>query len=697
MGGEHLSSISSSILEALNDVVFAVDSNYNFIYITPSCYFITGYTAEEFLSGFVRAGNLVHPEDYWRLLRENYQAFKTGELPRVTEFRIVRKDGQVKWVSIYWSVVKDENGNVKYIQGVMHDVTERKIAEEKLQKTLSELKILHSFSSELSSAMTIDEVVKSIYDHIVKVIPVESFFIDIYDEEMEQLKGLAHVYSIHGRRVMISYPNYRFSIKSHELWKELIYEKKTKCVRYSGKDIPSPYNLFIDESETGGFILSTPMFSRGKILGVMTLQISGDFEIDEAIPFIEQVANQSAVAIERVRYFIELQESEKSLRQAYEELKRVHQQLLLTEKMRTLGQLAGGIVHTLSNFLSAILGRAQLLKTKLTDESLLKEIELIEKAGQDASRVISRLREFSKPRTHPNLIPLDLANIIEDALEITKSKWKDEAELKGVKYEIVKDFPEDRLMGITNASELREAIVNIILNAIEAMPNGGKLTVGIYNINNEKVAIYISDTGIGMDSETMARIFEPFFTTKGSSGTGLGLSIAYEIIKSHNGEILVESELGKGSKFIIVLPASREKVYERVTERKETEKVQKLNVLLVEDDESVLYLLRDIFTGLGCKIAEAMDGKKALEYVKVHEFDLVVTDLALPDFSGWVIAKEVKDKNANTPVIMLTGWGIDITVNDAKKRGVDYLITKPFELDELLLIVNNAIQSINKK
>jgi CheY-like chemotaxis protein len=229
------------------------------------------------------------------------------------------------------------------------------------------------------------------------------------------------------------------------------------------------------------------------------------------------------------------------------------------------------------------------------------------------------------------------------------------------------------------------------------MPNGGKLTVGIYNINSEKVAIYISDTGIGMDSETMARIFEPFFTTKGSSGTGLGLSIAYEIIKSHNGEILVESELGKGSKFIIVLPASREKVYERVTERKETEKVQKLNVLLVEDDESVLYLLRDIFTGLGCKIAEAMDGKKALEYVKVHEFDLVVTDLALPDFSGWVIAKEVKDKNANTPVIMLTGWGIDITVNDAKKRGVDYLITKPFELDELLLIVNNAIQSINKK
>ena len=697
MGNEHLSSLGSSILEALNDVIFAVDSNYNFIYITPSCYFITGYTADEFLNGNVRAKDLVHHKDYWRLLRTNYQAFKTGEIPRLTEFRIVRKDGQVKWVSIYWSVVKDEKGNVKYIQGVMHDVTEKKLTEEKLQKTLNELKILHSFSSELSSSMSIDEVVKSIYDHITKIVPVNSFFIDIYDEEIEQLKGLAHVYSIHGRKVMISYPNYRFSIKSHEIWQRLIYDKKTTYVKYSGKDIPSPFNLFIEESETGGFILSTPMLSRHKILGVMTLQISDDFEIDEVIPFIEQVANQSAVAIERVRYFIELKESEKSLRQAYEELKRVHQQLLLSEKMRTLGQLAGGIVHSLSNFLSAILGRTQLLKAKLTDESLLKEVEVIEKAGQDASKVISRLREFSKPRTHLRLIPIDLANIIEDALEITKSKWKDEAELKGIKYEIVKDFPKDRLLGITNASELREAIVNVILNAIEAMPNGGKLTVGIYNMNSERVAVYISDTGIGMDSETMARIFEPFFTTKGTAGTGLGLSIAYEIVKSHGGEILVESELGKGTKFIIVLPASKEKIPEKSAQKTEGEGIQRLNILIVEDDESVLYLLRDIFTELGCKVAEAENGKKALEYVKAHKFDLVVTDLALPDLSGWVIAKEVKDKNINTPVIMLTGWGIDIAVEEAKKRGIDYIVTKPFELDELLLIVNNAIQSINIK
>jgi len=696
MKNEKLTSFGQSILEALNDVVFAVDSNYNFIYITPSCYHITGYTVEEFLSGQVRARNLVHPKDYWRLLRANYQAFKTGKLPRVSEFRIIRKDGNIRWVSIYWTTVRDQDGTIKYIQGVMHDITEQKIAEEKLQKNLNEFKILHSFSSELSSAMTVDEVAKAIYDHIIQIIPVECFFIDIYDEMTEQLRGLTHVYSIHGRKVMISYPNYRFNIRSHSIWESLIYDKKTTYVRYSGKDIPPPFNLFIEESEEEGYILSTPMLSRGKILGIMTIQIKGNVEIDEYIPLIEHIANQSAVAIERVRYFTELQESEKSLRQAYEDLKKAHQQLLLTEKLRTLGQLAGGIAHNLSNLLSAVLGRAQLLKTKLTDENLRRDVEFIEKAGQDAGRIISRLREFAKPRTHVTLVPLDLANIIEEALEITKSKWKDEAELKGIKYEIVKDFPEDRLMGITNASELREALVNIIINAIEAMPNGGRLNIGIYNINSEKVAIYIADTGIGMDAETMARIFDPFFTTKGEHGTGLGLSIVYEIIRSHNGEIFVESELGKGSKFTIVLQASKEKVSEKVQKTQLKENTTKLTVLIVDDDDSVLYLLKDVFLNLGYKILPAENGKKALEYVNTENFDLLITDLALPDVNGWEISKATKQKNKNIPVIILTGWGIDVPEDEAKRRGADYIITKPFDLDELLLVVNNAIQSISK-
>ncbi|CUU06726.1 PAS domain S-box-containing protein [Candidatus Kryptobacter tengchongensis] len=696
MGNEKLTSFGQSILEALSDVVFAVDSDYNFIYITPSCYHITGYTVDEFLSGQVKARKLVHPSDYWRLLRANYQAFKTGELPRVSEFRIIKKDGTIRWVSIYWTTVRDETGSLKYIQGVMHDITDKKLTEEKLQKSLTEFKILHSFSSELSSAMTIDEIAKTIYDHITQLIPVDGFFIDIYDEMTEQLKGLAHVYSIHGRKVMISYPNYRFNVRSHRIWESLIYEKKITYVKYSGKDIPPPFNLFIEEAQEEGYLLSAPMLSRGKIFGIMTAQIKWKGEIEEYIPIFEHIANQSAVAIERVRYFTELQESEKSLRQAYEELKKAHQQLILTEKMRTLGQLAGGIAHNLSNLLSAILGRAQLLKTKITDEALLRDLEFIEKAGQDAGKIISRLREFSKPRTHVTLVPLDVANIIEDALEITKSKWKDEAELKGIKYEISKDFPEDRLMAITNSSELREALVNIIINAIEAMPAGGKLTIGIYNVNSEKVAIYISDTGVGMDAETMARIFEPFFTTKGEYGTGLGLSIAYEIIRSHNGEIFVESELGKGSKFTIVLPASKQKVSEIVQKSELKENAFKLSVLIVDDDESVLYLLKDVFSNLGYRIFPAENGKKALEYIDAEKFDLVITDLALPDVNGWEISKATKQKNDKIPVIILTGWGIDVPEEEAKRRGADYIITKPFDLDELLLVVNTAVQSISK-
>jgi len=696
MGNEKLTSLGKSILEALSDVVFAVDANYNFIYVTPSCYHITGYTADEFLNGQVKIKNLVHPSDYWRILRENYQAFKTGSVPRVSEFRIIKKDGTVRWINIYWTMVKDEDGTIRYIQGVMHDITDKKIGEEKLQKSLNELKILQSFSSELSSAMTIDDVAKAIYDHIIQLLPVEGFFVDIYDEMTEQLKGLVHVYSIQGRRVMISYPNYRFNVRSHQIWVSLIHDKKPTYVKYSGRDIPAPFNLFIEETNQEGYLLSAPMLSRGKVFGVMTIQTKVINNIEEYIPLLEHIANQSAIAFEKVRYFTELQESEKSLRQAYEELKKVHQQLILTEKTRILGQLAGGIVHNLSNFLSAILGRVQLLKSKVSDESLLKDIELIEKASQNAGKIISQLREFSKPRTHVNLVPIDVADIIEDALEITKSKWKDEAELKGIKYEITKDFPEDRLMAITNRSELREVLVNLIINAIEAMPGGGKLTLGIYNVNGEKVAIYIADTGVGINPEIMSRIFEPFFTTKSEYGTGLGLSIAYDIIKSHNGEIFVESELGKGSKFTIVLPASQQKVSDAIKKSTLKESPRKLTILIVEDDESVFYLLQDIFTNLGYRVLPAEDGKKALEYIQTEKFDIAIIDIGLPDISGWEVSKAIKQKNAQIPVVILTGWGLNISEEEMKRKGADYIISKPFELDGLLLVVDTAVQSIKR-
>ncbi len=696
MSNERITSPIESIFEGLSDVVFAVDANYNFIYITPSCYHITGYTADEFLSGQVKAKNLIHPSDYWSLLRENYQAFKTGAIPRVSEFRIIKKDGTVRWISVYWTTVKDEKGTLKYIQGIMHDITDKKISEEKLKKSLNELKILNSLSFELSSAMTIDDVAKAIYNHITQLIPIEGFFIDIYDEMTSQLKGLVHVYSIHGRRVMISYPNYRFSVRSHKIWEELIYGKKSTYIKYSGKAIPEPFNLFIEETEQEGYLLSAPMLSRGKVFGVMTTQIKTTNSIEEYIPLLENIANQSAIAFEKVRYFTELQESEKSLRQAYEELKKVHQQLILTEKTRILGQLASGIVHNLSNSLSAILGRVQLLKTKISDEALLKDVELIEKASQNAGKIISQLREFSKPRTHISLEPTDAVDVIESALEITKSKWKDEAELKGIKYEIIKDYPEDRLMPITNRSELREVIVNLIINAIEAMPAGGKLTVGIYNVNNEKVAIYISDTGVGMDAETITRIFEPFFTTKSEHGVGLGLSIAYDIIKSHNGEIFVESELGKGSKFIIVLPASQQRISDVVKKSIPQESALKLTILIVEDDEAVFYLLKDIFTNLGYKILPAENGKKALEYIQTEKFDIAIIDLGLPDINGWEISKAVKQKDSQIPVVILTGWSVNISEEETKRKGADYIIPKPFELDELFLVVNTAIQSIKR-
>ena len=691
-------SLESSILNALSDVIVIVDKNYNYVYVSPACLHVTGYSADEFISGKVPAKKIVHPDDYFRLLRENIKAFKSKDLPRKVEFRIVKKDGEIRWVSMVWTVVKDEAGNIKFLQGVMRDITERKKFEEELKKKIKELELLHNLSVELSGVTSVDEVSRLIYEYITSFVPVLGFFIDIFDEPSGQIKGLTHVYTIHGRKVMISHPNYRYKVESSDLLKEVILNKKTVLLKYTTGNVPAPFDLFIDETMPEGYLLSLPMLSEDKIFGIMTIQTTDVGKIDEHRGTLENIATQTAIALERVIYFVQLQESEKSLREAYEELKKAQRQLALSEKMKSLGELASGVAHNLSNLLSTILGRTQLLKTKLKDQEHIKNLEFIEKAVKDASRIVSRIREFARPRTHVNLLPIDVVPVIEDALEITKSKWKSEAEAKGIKYEIIKDYADDRYLAVTNASELREALVNIILNALDAMPEGGKLTVGVKNSNENKVAIYIQDTGIGMDAETMSKIFDPFFTTKGSAGTGLGLSIVYEIVKSHGGEITVESEPGEGSKFTIFLKASDKKAAELVKEKTRpiATKEGKLTVFVVDDDQSVLYLLKDIFIQQNYGVIIADSGKKAMEVIKDAEFDLAVIDLVLPDASGWEITEKIKSKNKNIPVILLTGWTVDDTMEELQKKGVDFVLAKPFDLDDLTFVVSQAAQVIKK-
>ncbi|NIL99943.1 MAG: HAMP domain-containing protein, partial [Acidobacteria bacterium] len=228
------------------------------------------------------------------------------------------------------------------------------------------------------------------------------------------------------------------------------------------------------------------------------------------------------------------------------ETQRLREELEDTQRLRALGELSSGVAHDFNNLLGAILGRIQLLRTRGFPPDVDGDMAVIEKAAQDGRETVRRIQEFSRTRTDRPFEPLSLAEIIDDAVEITRGRWKTESERRNVKVQIAVEC--DKVPPILgSATELREVFTNLILNAADAMPQGGALTLRCFRRGSE-IHAEVEDTGVGMTEEIRRHLFDPFFTTKGNSGTGLGMSVAYGIVCRHGGTIQVETALGTGTK-----------------------------------------------------------------------------------------------------------------------------------------------------
>jgi PAS domain S-box-containing protein len=389
------------------------------------------------------------------------------------------------------------------------------------------------------------------------------------------------------------------------------------------------------------------------------------------------------------------------------ERKKMEQQLIRFEKLRSLGELAGGVAHDFNNELAAILGRAQLLRKLFKLEEgiperrksyidLKKGLEIIEKAALDGAETVRRIQEFSRKRDEQDdakyFTEVDVHAAINDALEYTKLRWKDEAESKGIKISVVRILlPVPFVLG--SASELREVLTNIINNALDAMPEGGEIRVTAIQ-ENSSVAIKIEDTGIGIPEEIKERIFDPFFTTKGPQSTGLGMSVSYGIISRHGGTIKVDSTEGKGSTFTINLPIIEERKRKEKEEESKlvTDKLEKASVLIIDDEEAVRNLLCDILMEGGHEVEVASNGSEGIELFKRKEFDLVFTDLGMPGMSGWEVAEEIKKICRNIPVALITGWKVQLQESEMMEKGIDFVVCKPFQLDQVLRLVQEGME-----
>jgi len=278
---------------------------------------------------------------------------------------------------------------------------------------------------------------------------------------------------------------------------------------------------------------------------------------------------------------------------------------------------------------------------------------------------------------------------VENALEYTSVRWRNEAETQGVKINIKKEFsPLPSTFG--SASELREVFTNLINNALDAMPQGGNITIKTSRENNQAF-ITIADTGVGIPKDVQNRIFDPFFTTKGVQSTGLGMSISYGIINRHKGTILVESSEDKGTSFSINLPLSEKTTKDEGVLEQSDKAHKKAKILVIEDEEDVRQLLYDILISEDHEVEVAPDGKEGLRLFQTKEFDLVFTDLGMPEISGWQVAETIKSINKTIPVAIITGWNVELQESEMKARGVNLIAHKPFEVNKILELVQEGM------
>lgn len=413
-------------------------------------------------------------------------------------------------------------------------------------------------------------------------------------------------------------------------------------------------------------------------------------------PVDQIVATSAENVTRREKAEKDLREVNRELERTLEELKATQQQVIQQERLSALGQMAAGIAHDFNNTLMPILGFADVL---LYNDSMLEDkaearrcLEMLRTSAKDASSVVSRLREFYRPADTDDEFPIvDLAKIAEQAVALTEPKWRGLAQVRGITITVKTEFKACPVVA-GDESALREVLTNLLFNAVDAMPEGGSISVET-EIENERAVLRVRDTGTGMTETVRRRCLEPFFSTKGDRGTGLGLSMVYGIIERHRGQLEIESVIGKGTTFIIRLPVAQAMPVAQSDGNVALKPSSALNVLVVDDEARSREVLSAYLRTDNHSVATASSGREALEKFRLRPFDLVIMDRAMPEMNGEQTARFMKQVKKNIPVILLTGFSGQIDAECAKPTAVDVVLNKPITLDALRHTITTLVHA----
>ncbi len=535
------------------------------------------------------------------------------------------------------------------------------------RRRLEELSVLHELSRAVTGQLDLTELVGAIHHQMARILDARNMVILLCDEDSGEIEVALRM--LEGKDTL---DRSRYALGKGLVFRVIERRQPIRTDDYESECRREGVQP-VEDSLRYRHWLGVPMVVGDEKIGALILRSDAQAFSPGDERLLVNIAGLAALAVRSARLFDERA-------RAYSELAAAQDQLIRTEKLRALGEMASGVAHDFNNLLASILGRAQLLMRRVEDPKLRQWLQVIERAAMDGARTVRRIQEFARIRRDQPFVAVDLNRVVQEALEVTQSRWLEDAQSRGVTIHMRTDLtPVPPVSG--DPAELREVLTNLILNAVDAMPAGGTLTLAT-RADETTVTLTVSDTGIGMSPEVQPQIFDPFFTTKGPRGTGLGLSITYGIVSRHRGQIRAESAEGQGATFHLTFPVST--VEAEPPGPASLQAVSPLRCLVVDDEQPVLEVLGDILAAGGHSAVLVTDGAEAIRRFTAEPFDIVFTDLAMPGVNGWQVARAVKDHAPSVPVLLVTGWGVELSPDELHGKGIDAVLSKPVKFEDIL-------------
>jgi PAS domain S-box-containing protein len=679
----------ASLIESSDDAIASKDLDGIITSWNPGAQRLFGYSAQEVVGKPMallippeRAGE--EPTILARIAR--------GEMTDHFETVRVRKDGSKVDVSVTISPIRDSEGRITGASKIARDITERRHAQSKVEAHLARLNLLQHITRAIGERQDIQSifqvVIRTLEDHL----PLDFCCICLHEPAENHVTVSSVGLRSEALAMELAMPRQaRIEIDqnglSHCVHGRLVYEPDTT-------QAPFPFARRLAKGALRSLV-AAPLLVESKVFGVLLAarQQPDSFSSGEC-EFLRQASEHVALAAHQAQLY-------NALQQAYDDLRQTQRAVMQQERLLALGQMASGIAHDINNALSPVVLYTESLLEKEPGLSprARSHLETIQRAIDDVAQTVARMREFYRQR-EPQLmlLPVDMNALVRQIVDLTRARWSDMAQHRGIAIEMRTELASDLPMIMGADNEIREALTNLIFNAVDAMPDGGPLTVRTRVVQDEEirsqefptrkfVQLEVLDAGVGMDEETRRRCLEPFFTTKGERGTGLGLAMVYGTIQRHSASIEIDSTVGKGTtmRLSFAIPATPP-VGAEVSAA--TSALPPLRVLVVDDDPLVLESLRETLTAEGHGVTTADGGQAGIDTFlaarsRGNPFPVVITDLGMPSVDGRKVSSAIKTAAPETRVLLLTGWGQRLVAEGDIPPHVDHVLSKPPKLRAL--------------